>query len=1243
MTYKGVKMINNLKFRHKALFPFILAVILILVTLIVTYFETSQNKFKNITSKFQNEFLEQEKLGEIVLNKINLDFLNQKSDSSGLISFLNRNEYSIPGQTFLIFRDDTLVFWSSNKVSLGDVNINEISNQSVIELSNGYYYANMLAKDNNNIVGLTLIKNQYVFENQYLINKFNSCFQIPTEVKLQFDENQSYKILNRNGGYLFCLDYSEINLPLESALNSILVLHFIIYILLLFSLYHAYLELSQKTNKKGLLILAFLVDVLLFRYIILYFEFPHILYKSALFSPDFLASSKLFASTGDLLLNAITACFLAVAIFKSAYFKIHSYLENKLVFYLFGSAGLFFVYFMFHWMFEQIFEIILNSTISFNLSNISGLSLFTQLGVLGIGILLFSAFLIAYRIIIFIINYFKSFVSYISFSSVSLFLFLFIFYTSQDVWINLILLLVLLLSIWYFEKFAVRRSNLSKYIFLILLFSLYTTAIFQYSNTQKEYEKRDVFAEKLLLNRDPIVEYEFKNISEEIVADTLLIGMLKPFPFQFISDQENIDQYLIDTHFSKLLDKYEILLTLCDSGKILKLQPNDFEINCLEYFDQDIIAYGKSTDCEELYYMDYELDDDNYLGKISLRNKYQLIQLYVELFPKNVPKGLGYPELLSDKKVKSDFQMADYSFAKFEDGQLINWFGRYFYSSNFIEEIKNPSNQESIYIDKNGYNHLVYYKDSRTVLVVSKKNPTWLDFVTPFSYLSIFFGLTAFILIISIGGGGEVSLFPLSFKKRVQLVITSLIIFSFLLVGVGSLFHLISINDQKNTDFLKEKAHSVLVELEHKLALEKSLPPSLQSYLNDLLYKFSLVFFSDINLYSLDGKILASSRPEIFHKGLISSQMNPDAYAAIHIEGSSFLIQNEQIGDYQYLSAFIPFRNSSNQLIAYINLPYFAKQDELTNEISTFLVAFINIYIIFIALAIYLSLIISNYITRPLQLLKEKIGGLKLGKAEAKIAWNKNDEIGELVIEYNRMVDMLVISAEKLAKSERETAWREMAKQIAHEIKNPLTPMKLSVQYLQKAWDDQLPDWDLHLKRFTQTIVEQINSLSIIASEFSDFAKMPRSKFREIDLVKVVQSAIDLFIHTTEIQFKFDFQNDCIVYADKEQLLRLFNNLIKNSIQAISDEKKGVITISVIHEKNACKVIFSDNGKGIPEEEQSKVFYPNFTTKTGGMGLGLAMVKNILENANGTISFSSVENEGTTFIILLPLPPLSEK
>ena len=327
-----------------------------------------------------------------------------------------------------------------------------------------------------------------------------------------------------------------------------------------------------------------------------------------------------------------------------------------------------------------------------------------------------------------------------------------------------------------------------------------------------------------------------------------------------------------------------------------------------------------------------------------------------------------------------------------------------------------------------------------------------------------------------------------------------------------------------------------------------------------------------------------------------------------------------------------------NKLLAYLNLPYFTKQNVLRNDVTTLVVAIINVYVLLILITIAMAAIISDQITRPLRLIQQKFSQIKIGSRNEQIIYKGHDEIAGLVDEYNRMVKELVKSVEMLARSERESAWREMAKQVAHEIKNPLTPMKLSVQHLQRSWKDNRENFDEYLEKVTRTLIEQIDNLSFIASEFSNFAKMPKAINEEINIVDKVRSTLNLFANTENVDFVFEHESEqIIVFADKEQLSRVFINLIKNAIQSIPDNRKGKVSVSLILSGKMVRVSITDNGKGIPEELQGKMFTPSFTTKSSGMGLGLSIVKSIIESFGGTITFKTRVNHGTTFVFEIPV------
>ena len=587
--------------------------------------------------------------------------------------------------------------------------------------------------------------------------------------------------------------------------------------------------------------------------------------------------------------------------------------------------------------------------------------------------------------------------------------------------------------------------------------------------------------------------------------------------------------------------------------------------------------------------------------------------------------------------------MDEYSYAKYYKNQLIAQSGSFQYSLNF-DTYRNTSNRldarnHLMYFD--GYNHLIYYVNKNSVIMVSLPETLFFDKLVSFSYLFLFFYLILLLYTVTNNFSKIGRNIDLNFKNKIQLSIIAVLFLSLLLVGGGTIYFSIMQYQKKQHDQLSEKIQSVYIELDHKLAYlpeirKDSRGPDYDN-LNQLLIRFSDIFYSDINLYDPKGNLLATSRSEIFDQGIQGEKMNPVAYEKMVMEKQAEFIHREKIGNLTYLSAYVPFVNVNGKLMAFLNLPYFTKQNILRNDITTLVVAILNIYVMLVLLTIAMAVIISDQITRPLKLIQKKFSEIKLGKKSEQIIYSGKDEIAGLVDEYNRMVKELAKSVEMLARSERESAWREMAKQIAHEIKNPLTPMKLSVQHLWRSWKDNREDFDEYLERVTQTLIEQIDNLSFIASEFSNFAKMPKAINEEINLVDAIKSILQLFENTEDVEFLFDYESSVLpVFADKEQLSRVFINLIKNGIQSIPENRKGRIGINAVLTGGMVRVSITDNGKGIPDELHSKLFTPSFTTKSSGMGLGLTIVKNIIESFDGHITFKTRVNHGTTFLIELP-------
>jgi len=402
----------------------------------------------------------------------------------------------------------------------------------------------------------------------------------------------------------------------------------------------------------------------------------------------------------------------------------------------------------------------------------------------------------------------------------------------------------------------------------------------------------------------------------------------------------------------------------------------------------------------------------------------------------------------------------------------------------------------------------------------------------------------------------------------------------------------------------------------------------------DEIYKIATTHNLPINIYDLEGQILKTSIANLTQESLetclTAEVLNALANTAAHRH-----VEKRMENEETYQSSYTYIKDIKSKPIAILNLPLLENDDFLAKELNEFLERIAFAYLFMLLMAVGLAYILSKYITKSLKTISDKINATRLERRNQKIEIDSaTEEIATLVDSYNSMIDELEESAVKLATSEREQAWREMAKQVAHEIKNPLTPMRLSVQSFQRKFDPS--DENIHQKvdEYSKTLIQQIDTMSSIASAFSNFAKMPAQKNEMLNVVEIVNLSLDIF---NEDYIEFSSNKDKIIAKfDRTQLIRVVTNLIKNGIQAIPEGKTPKIVVKVQEENGQVEITVSDNGIGISEENKPKIFEPKFTTKTSGMGLGLAMVKNIMETYNGNITFTSEIEKGTTFRVSFP-------
>ncbi len=402
----------------------------------------------------------------------------------------------------------------------------------------------------------------------------------------------------------------------------------------------------------------------------------------------------------------------------------------------------------------------------------------------------------------------------------------------------------------------------------------------------------------------------------------------------------------------------------------------------------------------------------------------------------------------------------------------------------------------------------------------------------------------------------------------------------------------------------------------------------------DEIYKIADVQNVNFNIYDLEGNLIKSSRPS-FEADSISNCLDAKVLNFLRDSGEKRYVEEQRAAGDNYQTSYTYINDPKFKPIGIMNLPYFEDNSFNNQELKEFLLRLGGVYLLMLLSAILLAYFISKYITRSLQTVSDKMNRTNLTLQNEKIyIKNPGEEIGKLVDSYNRMIDELEESAVKLARSEREQAWREMAKQVAHEIKNPLTPLRLTVQNFERKFDPNDPAIQSKVKEFSKTLIQQIDTMSNIATAFSSFANMPAQQNETLNVVKIVKLALEIF-NEDYIHFIAD-EEEIIAKLDRTQLIRVITNLVKNAIQAIPEVESPRILVTVATEGQQVKISVADNGIGISDEFKHRVFEPKFTTKSSGTGLGLGMVKNIVENYNGTITFTSKEGKGTVFTIRFP-------
>ena len=763
----------------------------------------------------------------------------------------------------------------------------------------------------------------------------------------------------------------------------------------------------------------------------------------------------------------------------------------------------------------------------------------------------------------------------------------------------------------------------------IIVLSVLGTYLYYKWDQKRENERMKSLAEMLLEKRDAAFEDSFTAFSEQLRNDTALHEMT-------FAESNVLADVILGYSKALLFDDnmkaYSVALTVCNPEEEITIQPEGYVTDCDDYFLEKLANNTKERVGENLYFIDYNTLDPNYLAKIKVysRDSLQYKTLYFEFYKPIAPEGFGFPQLLQKNDNR---QHNDYSVANYKNGILVYKYGRYIYPS-YIKSLNVKENEFTV---EGESKHFTTGKKSENALVISAPRKGWSASTAPFGVF--FLGLLIpYLLVYWLFKPKEKHRWKdKSLRQRMQTLVLWTMALAVVTVGPVSVIYMRSLYNQKTTEKQFETTITLTNEMANDLDFKELMESASRDTWTEILQHYAETFFTDLNIYSLDGRLMATSRQEIYELTLQAPIMNAEAYQQMHRNKALYFTHEERLGKGIYASAYIPLNDENGNTLAYLNTPYFSSVTELHKEIRNFVLTYINIVLILMGLALLLVLRITNRMTQPLSLIQNKLGDIKIDQKNEPIEWKGNDEIGALVKQYNQLIVELEQSTEELKRTTTESAWRGVARQVAHEIKNSLTPMRLSVQMLQRNIENGKATPE-QIQRTTNTLIEQIDALSDIASSFSRYAKLPENHPEPLDLAELIGNIINLYDNTENITFKYDYDSSInhVFVGDKTNLNSAIGNIIKNATQAIGSKSNGLVEVSLKAMGNQYQIAIKDNGKGIREGDKKMIFVPNFTTKSGGSGVGLSLAYDIIKSAGGQISFESEENKGTVFSIELP-------
>lgn len=782
-------------------------------------------------------------------------------------------------------------------------------------------------------------------------------------------------------------------------------------------------------------------------------------------------------------------------------------------------------------------------------------------------------------------------------------------------------------------------SGTGKLVFAVIC-ALYFITASSILGFGKEQSRVDVWSNRLAMDRDLSLEIQLRAVEAGVATDPVIASL------SVLENSGNIIRNrLAETYMGKIAQTNDI------SVHVFGGSGSDAAMNAL--FIERIAGGVNISDNSHFFYSRDASGRARYSGMFSYYSeRYGVSNIMVCVESKLNREDRGYLSLLGISEPGSVVMPLNYSYARYVSDRLVSYKGDFAYPMMLPSGVRRVIDSGSDgHISMDGYTHFVHYVSDDECIMVSRGRTEFLNYVVA----AVFLALSAYYMLTLASMRRRRDRRERQYyKSSITAVLVTGLVVTLMSMAAFSVYFVYRRNDADIKAMMTSKINSIQAMLQARCRFAQSYEDLMGRDMSSVIEEIGGTLKSDVTLYTPSGKAFLTSTPEIFERMIIGHRIDETALDNIRNGHRRYFIQLERISSHHFYSLYAPILNNDGTMLAIVSSPYTDRRQNLEQEALIHVITIITAFILLLIVARTLTSAVINRLFRPISEMSRKMNGADINSLEY-ITYEQDDEISSLVRAYNLMVHDLSDSTRRLAQMERDKAWSEMARQVAHEIKNPLTPIKLQLQMLIRMKESGNPAWEDKFDEVAGVVLEHIDILADTANEFSTFARLYGEEPVPIDLDRLLHDEVMMFEGGDGIGFSYIGLEGAEITGPRPQLTRVFVNLITNSVQAIQDQQEadraagrepagGRIVVSL---RNSVRdgyydIVFEDNGPGVKEENRGRLFTPNFTTKSRGTGLGLAICRNIIERCGGEITYSkSFSLEGACFTIRYPKPSKS--